>query len=58
MSLGRVESRAELPSEMTHGSLPAEERALFRIGDDLIRLSVGVEEGEDLFADIVTSLRV
>ena len=55
-SLGGVESLAELPSEMTHGSVPAEERALLGIGDDLIRLSVGVEEGEDLVADILAAL--
>jgi cystathionine gamma-lyase len=50
--LGGVKSLAELPSEMTHGSVPAEERALLGIGDDLIRLSVGVKEGEDLAKDI------
>jgi cystathionine gamma-lyase len=55
-SLGGVESLAELPSEMTHGSVPEEERALLGIGDDLIRLSVGVEEGEDLVRDIETAL--
>lgn len=55
-SLGGVESLAELPSEMTHGSVPEEERALLGISDDLIRLSVGVEEGEDLVRDIETAL--
>jgi cystathionine gamma-lyase len=55
-SLGGVESLAELPSEMTHGSVPEEERALLGIGDDLIRLSVGVEEGEDLVMDIEAAL--
>jgi cystathionine gamma-lyase len=40
---------AELPSEMTHGSVPAEERALLGMGDDLIRLSVGIEESPSLF---------
>ena len=57
-SLGGVESLAELPSEMTHGSVPEEERALLGIGDDLIRLSVGVEEGEDLVTDIETALEI
>jgi len=57
-SLGGVESLAELPSEMTHGSVPEEERALLGIGDDLIRLSVGIEEGEDLVRDIEYALRV
>ena len=57
-SLGGVESLAELPSEMTHGSVPAEERALLGIGDDLIRLSVGIEEGEDLVRDIESALEI
>ena len=57
-SLGGVESLAELPSEMMHGSVPAGERALLGIGDNLIRLSVGVEEGEDLVADIVSALEI
>jgi cystathionine gamma-lyase len=41
-SLGGVESLAELLSEMMHGSVPARERALLGIGDNLIRLSVVV----------------
>jgi len=57
-SLGGVESLAELPSEMTHGSVPEAERALLGIGDDLIRLSVGVEEVEDLVADLEVALEV
>ena len=55
-SLGGVESLAELPAEMTHGSIPPAERALLGIGDNLIRLSVGVEEEEDLVADIEQAL--
>jgi cystathionine gamma-lyase len=57
-SLGGVESLAELPAEMTHGSIPAEERAILGIGEDLIRLSVGVEDGEDLVADVERALEV
>lgn len=55
-SLGGVESLAELPAQMTHGSIPPAERALLGIGDNLIRLSVGVEEVEDLVADIEQAL--
>ena len=56
-SLGGVESLAELPALMTHGSIPPTERANLGIGDDLIRLSVGVEEGADLVWDIEQALR-
>lgn len=55
-SLGGVESLAELPAEMTHGSIPPAERELLGIGDNLIRLSVGVEETEDLVHDIEQAL--
>ena len=55
-SLGGVESLAELPAQMTHGSIPPAERALLGIGDNLIRLSVGVEEEEDLVADVEQAL--
>ena len=55
-SLGGVESLAEHPAKMTHGSIPEAERALLGIGDNLIRLSVGVEEVEDLVADIEQAL--
>ncbi|KAF9813545.1 hypothetical protein IEO21_05526 [Rhodonia placenta] len=56
-SLGGVESLAELPAQMTHGSIPPAERALLGIGDNLIRLSVGVEEAEDLVADVEQALQ-
>lgn len=55
-SLGGVESLAEHPAKMTHGSIPEAERALLGIGDNLIRLSVGVEEVEDLVADVEQAL--
>jgi cystathionine gamma-lyase len=57
-SLGGVESLAELPALMTHGSIPPADRAAIGIGEDLIRLSVGVEEGADLVWDIEQALRV
>ncbi|KIP05439.1 hypothetical protein PHLGIDRAFT_92152 [Phlebiopsis gigantea 11061_1 CR5-6] len=55
-SLGGVESLAEHPAKMTHGSIPEAERALLGIGDNLVRLSVGIEEVEDLVADIEQAL--
>ncbi|KIJ63873.1 hypothetical protein HYDPIDRAFT_112848 [Hydnomerulius pinastri MD-312] len=55
-SLGGVESLAELPAQMTHGSIPEAERALLGIGDNLIRLSVGVEEADDLVRDVEEAL--
>lgn len=57
-SLGGVESLAEHPALMTHGSIPEAERAILGIGDNLIRLSVGVEEEEDLVEDVLLSVRV
>ncbi|KIY43495.1 hypothetical protein FISHEDRAFT_62576 [Fistulina hepatica ATCC 64428] len=57
-SLGGVESLAEHPARMTHGSIPPEDRALLGIGDNLIRLSVGVEETEDLVQDVEQALKI
>jgi cystathionine beta-lyase/cystathionine gamma-synthase len=51
-SLGGVESLAEHPALMTHASLPAEARRVLGIGDGLIRLSVGLEDPDDLVADL------
>ncbi|TCD64029.1 hypothetical protein EIP91_004663 [Steccherinum ochraceum] len=55
-SLGGVESLAEHPAKMTHGSIPEAERALLGIGDNLIRLSAGVEDVDDLVADVEQAL--
>lgn len=55
-SLGGVESLIEHPAIMTHASVPAEVRAELGISDTLIRLSVGVENVEDLIAEIDTAL--
>lgn len=55
-SLGGVESLAELPAQMTHAGLAPEERAELGITDNLIRLSVGIEETEDVLADIAQAL--
>jgi cystathionine gamma-lyase len=55
-SLGGVESLIEHPALMTHASIPAEQRARLGIGDGLIRLSVGIEDIEDLRHDLRTAL--
>ena len=55
-SLGGVESLAENPALMTHGSVPAAHRKLLGIEDNFIRLSVGIETTEDLVADIKQAL--
>ncbi|WP_300433829.1 cystathionine gamma-synthase [Christiangramia sp.] len=51
-SLGGVESLAGHPASMTHASIPKEERAKTGIVDSMIRLSVGIEDEEDLIADL------
>ncbi|KAJ2617784.1 cystathionine gamma-lyase cys3 [Coemansia sp. RSA 1365] len=55
-SLGGVESLAELPARMTHAALDPADRAALGITDNLIRLSVGVEDTDDLVADIAQAL--
>lgn len=56
-SLGGVESLVCYPPKMTHGSIPPEERKRIGIGDNLIRLSVGIEHKEDLLADLTHALQ-
>ncbi|XP_059050857.1 cystathionine gamma-lyase [Achroia grisella] len=51
-SLGGYESLAELPSVMTHASVPAQQRLELGITDSLIRLSVGLEDATDLIDDL------
>lgn len=51
-SLGGVESLCGHPASMTHASIPREERLKGGLSDSLIRLSVGVEDVEDLIADL------
>ena len=55
-SLGGVESLAGHPASMTHASIPREERLKSGLKDSLIRLSVGVEDAEDLIADLEQAL--
>ena len=55
-SLGGVESLCEVPSAMTHAGIPREAREGAGVWDDLVRLSVGVEDGEDLRRDVLQAL--
>ena len=55
-SLGGVESLVEHPAIMTHASIPPDMREKLGISDTLIRLSVGVEDGQDLLNDLETAL--
>jgi cystathionine gamma-lyase len=55
-SLGGVESLIEHPASMTHASLPPETRGALGIGDGLVRLSVGLEDPEDLQRDLERGL--
>lgn len=56
-SLGGVESLVDHPAIMTHASVPAETRRSLGISDQLIRLSVGIEDVDDLIADLDQALR-
>jgi cystathionine beta-lyase len=55
-SLGGVESLINHPASMTHASIPREERIKNGLSDTLIRLSIGVEDAEDLLADLEQAL--
>jgi cystathionine gamma-lyase len=55
-SLGGVESLVNHPAIMTHGSIPPDRRAALGISDDLVRLSVGIEDVDDLIADLDQAL--
>ncbi|TDL32983.1 bifunctional cystathionine gamma-lyase/homocysteine desulfhydrase [Jeotgalibacillus sp. S-D1] len=55
-SLGAVESLISLPARMTHASIPAERRAELGITDGLVRISVGIEDIEDLLEDLEQAL--
>ena len=57
-SLGGVESLVSHPVTMTHASIPEKERLKIGITDSLIRLSVGIEDEEDLVADLEKALNV
>ena len=55
-SLGGVESLIEHPAIMTHASIPEDQRVMLGIGDNLVRLSVGVEHIDDLIGDLEHAL--
>ena len=56
VSLGGAESLASHPSSMTHSDYTAEAKQRSGIGDNLVRLSVGIENVEDLWADLQQAL--
>lgn len=56
-SLGGVESLVDHPASMTHASIPAEQRRATGLQDGLIRLSVGIEDQDDLIADLDRALQ-
>jgi cystathionine beta-lyase/cystathionine gamma-synthase len=56
-SLGGVESLVNYPALMTHASIPADRRAALGITDGLIRFSCGVEDSDDLIADLDQAFR-
>ena len=55
-SLGGVESLCEVPSSMTHAGIPKDQREAAGVFDDLVRMSCGVEDAEDLLADTLQAL--
>jgi cystathionine gamma-lyase len=57
-SLGGVESLSGHPATMTHASIPAEQRRKAGLSDSLIRLSVGIEDAEDLIEDLAQAIGV
>lgn len=55
-SLGGVETLISHPATMTHASVPAEERRRIGITDAMVRMAVGIEDAEDLIADLDSGL--
>jgi cystathionine gamma-lyase len=58
VSLGGYESLAEHPASMTHANVPKEHRDALGITDTMIRMSVGLEDAEDIIADLENALKV
>jgi methionine-gamma-lyase len=56
VSLGDAETLAQHPASMTHSTYTAQERAAHGISDGLVRLSIGLEDIEDVLADIAQAL--
>ena len=57
-SLGGIESLINHPASMTHASIPREDRIKNGLTDSLIRLSVGIEDADDLVDDLQQALKV
>lgn len=57
-SLGGVESLIEHPASMTHASIPKEIREKAGLGDGLLRISVGIENGRDIVTDLLDAIAV
>ena len=57
-SLGGIESLLEVPAVMTHGGIPKDQREASGVFDDLVRLSIGIEDTDDLLDDIKQALKV
>ncbi|KAL1901932.1 cystathionine gamma-lyase cys3 [Sporothrix stenoceras] len=55
-SLGGIESLVEVPSSMTHAGIPREQREAVGVFDDLVRVSCGIEESQDLLEDAIQAL--
>ena len=55
-SLGGVESLINHPASMTHASIPREQRIANGLADGLIRLSVGIEDADDLIEDLAKAI--
>jgi methionine-gamma-lyase len=58
VSLGGTETLASHPAAMTHLSVPAERKAALNITDSLVRISIGIEDADDLIADFSQALAV
>lgn len=58
VSLGGTETLASHPAAMTHLSIPAERRKALRIDDNMVRISIGVEDADDLLADFAQALKM
>ena len=56
-SLGGIESLIDHPATMTHGSIPKEEREKIGLSDSLLRISVGIENIQDLLSDLESALK-
>lgn len=56
-SLGGVESLCEVPSAMTHAGIPKDQREAIGVFDDLVRLSCGIEDGDDLVKDVLSAIQ-